>query len=226
MDPNTWDSMLDNLRPAKLGGWVEADMACEHLVRVLKDNYKARGGSFTWEKLMRHTSLISDVLYNAKLAFTFAHMTSTDIKLRGKHYDKSQMLDILSVAEELLRADTLKSSAIQGSQNSTNNLWNIGCQKLPTYDLLAIVDYLFGRDHGKGGKFEVDMGEGLIQDTMGASEHDPDTLYEENEADKQQESVHTEVEEDVEVAQRLERARRDLEGETGRTIALRPVPSP
>jgi hypothetical protein len=43
MDPNTWDSTLDNmLRPAQLGGWIEADMACEHLVRVLKDNYKAR----------------------------------------------------------------------------------------------------------------------------------------------------------------------------------------
>jgi hypothetical protein len=30
MDPNTFDSMLDNLlRPAKLRGWIEADMACE-----------------------------------------------------------------------------------------------------------------------------------------------------------------------------------------------------
>lgn len=211
MDPNTWDSMLDNmLRPARLGGWVEADMACEHLVRVLKDNYKARGGSFTWEKLMRHTSLISDVLYNAKLAFTFAHLTSTEMKLRGKHYDKSQMHDILSVAEELLRADTLKSSAVQGEKNSANKLWEIGCQKILAHDPLAIRDYLFGRDYGKGGG--VDVGEGLIQDTGGACEHDPDVIYEENELDEPQ------VEEAMEVTERLERARRDLEGETGRTI--------
>jgi uncharacterized protein DUF6589 len=217
MDPNTWDSMLDNmLRPARLGGWVEADMACEHLVRVLKDNYKARGGSFTWEKLMKHTSLISDILYNAKLAFTFAHLTSTDIKLRGKHYDKSQMLDILSVAEELLRADTLKSSAVQGENNSANNLWEIGCQKIPTHDPLAIRDYLFGRDYGKGGR-EVDLEEGLIQDMSGAFEHDPDIIYEENELDEQQGSVH--IEEPLEVAQLLERARRDLEGVTGRTMS-------
>ena len=223
MDPNTWDSMLDNmLRPAKLGGWVEADMACEHLVRVLKDNYKARGGSFTWEKLMKHTSLISDVLYNAKLAFTFAHMTSTDIKLKGRHYDKSQINDILSVAEELLRADTLKCSVIQGKQNATNNLWKIGCQKLPTYDPLTIIDYLFGRDYGKR---EVDVTEELIQDTRGAFEHDPDIIYE------QQEYVDTGVEEAihvdaVEVAQRLEKARRDLEEDTGRTISWMPVLNP
>jgi hypothetical protein len=52
-------------------------------------------------------------------------------------------------------------------------------------------------------------------------------MYEENELDEERESVHTEVEEAVEVTQRLERARRDLEGETGRTVtSWRPVLNP
>jgi hypothetical protein len=51
-------------------------------------------------------------------------------------------------------------------------LWYIGCQKLPTYDPLALVDYLFGRDYGKGGLGgEVDVEETLIQDTRGAYEN-------------------------------------------------------
>ena len=81
MDPNTFDSMLDNLlRPAKLGGWIEADMACEHLVCIQKDIYKARGGSFRWEKLIKYSSLISRTLYNAKVAFSFGHLSVDKIK--------------------------------------------------------------------------------------------------------------------------------------------------
>jgi len=120
------------------------------------------------------------------------------------------MHDILSVAEELLRADTLKSSAIQEEKNPANNLWEIGCQKIMTHEPLAIGDYLFGRDYGKGGR-EMDVGEESIeiQDTRGAFEHDPDIMYEENEPDEQQEFAHTGVEE------ALERARRDLEERLG-----------
>jgi hypothetical protein len=176
MDPNTFDSMLDNLlRPACLSGWIEADMACEHLVRIQKDIYKARGGSFRWEKLLKHTSLISRTLYNAKVAFAFGHLSTDKIKKRGSHYDKTQVPDILSIMGEILNSGLLRLDDPKKINIENNDLWNLGIQDLQTYDMAKLKAYIVGKDNF-GEDDEINYEPSPSWDLRGAVDGDPDNI--------------------------------------------------
>lgn len=180
MDSNTFDSMLDNLlRPAKLGGWIEADMACEHLVRIQKDIYKAKGGSFRWEHLIKHTSLISQTLYDAKTAFSFAHLSPDKMKKKGKHHDKSQAGDVLNVTGAILKSKLLRLDDPKAVNVKNKDLWKLGIQALQTYDFEKLKSYLRGRDFSGG--FEDEINESAINwDFRGAGDGDPDAIQDDD----------------------------------------------
>lgn len=215
MDPNTFDSMLDNLlRPAKLSGWIEADMACEHLVRIQKDIYKARGGSFRWEKLIKYSSLISRILYNAKVAFSFGHLSVDKIKKRGEHYDKTQVPDILNIMEEILNSGLLRLDAPKKANVENNDLWGVGIQSLQTYDIPKLKAYLLGKDLGD----EPDNESSPSWDLRGAVDGDPDTIEDVELFEDREESIEPTFAEiqRQEAAGRLEALRR--QGETSGVI--------
>ncbi|KAN0071230.1 hypothetical protein V8E54_010661 [Elaphomyces granulatus] len=94
-DPDTWNYILDNcLIRSKLGGWIEADCKMEHLVRTQKDSYTAHGGSFRWDNMNEHTSLLSTLMYETKLVFA---NSLREEKIKGKHYNPSMEKGILNV---------------------------------------------------------------------------------------------------------------------------------
>ena len=139
---DTWNYILDNcLIPSKLGGWIDADCKMEHLVRTQKDSYTAHGGSFRWDTMNEHTSLLSTLMYETKLVFT---NSLREEKIKGKHYNPSIEIGILSVTAETIDGKILDQDSLSSANPNTAELHTKGIGGLQTFDMEQVREMLYG----------------------------------------------------------------------------------
>jgi hypothetical protein len=139
---DTWNYILDNcLIPSKLGGWIDADCKMEHLVRTQKDSYTAHGGSFRWDTMNEHTSLLSTLMYEIKLVFA---NSLREEKIKGKHYNPSMERGILSVTAEIIEGNILDQDSLSSVNPDTAELHTKGIGELQTFDMEQVREMLYG----------------------------------------------------------------------------------
>src|SRR6267378_3537806 len=180
--------MLDSLFVrAKLGKWIAADTACELEIQISKSIYKARGGAFRWENLLRNTALLASPLYNCRVAVQTGHISPDLIKLRGRHYKPSMDNDILGGAQSIIRGKIMDLSAPAMQTIAQPDLFIVGYEKLQVYPIQKVVAYMNDTD-GVDCLDEVEDGEvrdNHEMDNVGAAPDDPD-LHHEDEIEEEE----------------------------------------
>ena len=165
---------------AKLGNWIAADTACELEIQISKSIYKARGGAFRWENLLRNTALLANALYNSRVAVQTGHISPELIKLRGRHYKPSMDNDIIGGAQSIIRAKIMDSSAPAMQTIAQPDIFCVGYEKVQVYPIRKVVAYMCDTDEVEC----LDEVEGIEKDTgmdnIGAVPDDPDLYHEDN----------------------------------------------
>lgn len=179
-----YNTMMDSLFVhAKLGNWIAADTACELEIQISKSIYKARGGAFKWENLLRNTALLANPLYNCRVAVQNGHISPELIKLRGQHYKPSMDNDIIGGAQSIIRGKIMDSSAPAMQTIAQPDLFCTGYEKLQVYPIRKVVAYMYDTD-GVECLSDVDEGEDIEKDTemdnIGAVPDDPDLYHEDD----------------------------------------------
>lgn len=96
----TFETMIDSLLIRAKGEWfVAVDTTCKQLVRVIKEIFVEKGGSFGVSNLVKYTAQIAPILYGIKIAVVNSSLYKDQIKSRRKHYNPAIDEDIFSVAE-------------------------------------------------------------------------------------------------------------------------------
>ena len=179
--PDTYNTMLNSLFIRAKGNWfVAADVAYEQEVRINKEVYSARGGSFRFENLLRHTALVAGSLYDCKVAVINGHIPPEKIKYRGKHFDPSMERDIISLAD-MINHNKILDLENKSIQTITRpNPYHVGWTRLlMSYDLRKVVSYMFDLDFaGDGDAVGKTIEHGL--DSIGGDANDPDIEREDN----------------------------------------------
>ena len=183
-----YNTMLDSLFVrAKLGKWIAADTACELEIQSI---YKARGGAFRWENLLRNTALLASPLYNCRVAVQTGHISPDLIKLRGRHYKPSMDNDILGGAQSIIRGKIMDLSAPAMQTITQPDLFIVGYEKLQVYPIHKVVAYMNDTD-GVDCLDEVEdgeIGDNHEMDNVGAAPDDPD-IHHEDEIEKRKEHL-------------------------------------
>jgi hypothetical protein len=203
---HTFETIIDSLFVRAKGKWfIAADTACEQEVRINKEVYKAKGGTFRFENLLRHTALIAGTLYDCKMAVMNGHIDPEKVETRGRHYDPSMDRDIVSVADLIDHHKILhKEKPLQTISRA--DPYQIGIVKLQRYDVRAVKAYMFDMDFDESDDFTIGINPDFTMDDIGATPNDPDIEREDDEED---------IEDPAEV---LKNARLQIQEELGSSV--------
>jgi hypothetical protein len=180
--PEAYNTMMDSLFVrAKLRNWIAADTACELEIQISKSIYKARGGAFRWENLLRNTALLANTLYNCRVAVQSGHISPELIKLRGRHYKPAMDNDIIGGAQSIIRGKIMDSSAPALQTISQPDLFTVGYEKLQVYPIRKVAIYMYDSTGGVECPGEVEgIEQGTEMDNIGAVPDDPDLYHEDD----------------------------------------------
>ena len=181
--PETYSTIIDSLLVRAKGKWfVAADTACEQEVRINKEVYKAKGGNFRFENLLKHTALIAGSLYDCKVAVSTGHLPPDKVRRRGNHYDVKMDRDILSVAS-LINHHKILDEADKPLQTIYHpNPYRTGWWNIQHFDFKKFKGYMSDMDFD-GDRDEVigDATGEFEMDNVGAIPDDPEIEREDDE---------------------------------------------
>jgi hypothetical protein len=172
--PNTFNTILDSLLvPAKGKRFIAADTACEQEVRISKEVYKAKGGSFRFENLLKHTALVAGSLYDCKMAVLSGHIPPEKLKKRGHHFDPSMERDIIGLADLIGRNKILENDpGVKAMQTIKHpDTYRIGWSRLQEYDVKRVKGYMYDMNYDGD---DEDLVRGSEMDNIGATPNDPE----------------------------------------------------
>lgn len=135
--------------------------------------YNAKGGSFRFEKLLKHTALTASILYHCKVAVTTGHLTEEEIKKRGKHYNVSMDKDVLNMAGHLDAHKVLYKDGSPDQTISYPDAYRAGWEKLQSMDFGKVKAYMFELEGEDDDELDV-LAPTSILDSIGAVANDPD----------------------------------------------------
>jgi len=191
--PETYEIIMNSLFMRSKHKWfVAADIVCEQEVRISKEVYKAKGGSFRWTNLLRHTSLTAGTLYDTKMAFLNGHIDDEVIKRKGKHYDPSMNNDIVGLAEIINHYRIMDSENPPLQTIVRPDPYRMGWHKPHHSDLKKVVSYMYDNESGADvDDMAAGMNENVIMDSIGATPDDVDLDVYGDGYDKEGVSIYT-----------------------------------
>lgn len=91
--PNLFELLLPWFAPVSTPESIYDITQEEYYATTLIDS--AKGGSFRFENLLKHTALITSSLYDCKVAVSTGHLPPDKVRQPGNHYDVKMDRDIL-----------------------------------------------------------------------------------------------------------------------------------
>lgn len=142
MTKDAFDAMLSALLIRAKRWFKPTDIEAEEEVRVNKDVYNAKGGSFKWHHMVRDTALIANTLNDTTIAVQNSHRAEKQ-RLRGKHYNPSMQGEVASIADHIYRGRLFDRISPALAEIEQSDVYNNGCEALQTYDIQQAKSYVF-----------------------------------------------------------------------------------